>query len=193
MLSPGMIYEPDMKSSFLRDVATNPPVRHMFINGIGDFPLEKCQGDPDPSRSKNREWHMYPTGNGDGLVEKRTLPWPIRITGTGNSGFITLEDVFRAIHLNFQEYITHEEYDLYTIQRKRLITAAYHLRQKALEETRKWPQGPVPVGFVRPVFVEDLVEDGIMRCDYLGSQLMFRGLEISPDEEGYTLFLGPTD
>ncbi|XP_006463595.1 hypothetical protein AGABI2DRAFT_194375, partial [Agaricus bisporus var. bisporus H97] len=41
------------------EFATTPPMRHMFINALGDFPLERCQGDPDPSRSKDKERHMY--------------------------------------------------------------------------------------------------------------------------------------
>lgn len=177
---------------FFDEYATNPPVRHMFINALGDFPLARCQGDPDPARSKNRERHMYSTGHGDEQVEMRTLPWPIRITGTSEgNGYVTLKDVFRGIYKNFQLYIHKEEYELYTIERKRVIGAAYHLRQKLLEEARAWPPFPNIIGWGRPSYSEDWIEEGIMRCDYLGTQLIFRGLEVSPDREGYTLFLGP--
>ncbi|KXN82309.1 hypothetical protein AN958_02741 [Leucoagaricus sp. SymC.cos] len=194
---PSTIWGTDLDFEFQKELATVPPVRHLFINGIGDFPLERCQGDPDPSRRRIQNKSKStttttPDGDGDKNEKRTTLPWPIRVTGNDESnGFITIGNVLRAIYNNFQEYIPAEEYDLYTIQRKRVITAAYHLRQKALEEKRSWPHGPMPLGYVRPVFMEDRIEDGIMRCDYLGSQVMFRGLEVSPDEEGYTLFLGP--
>lgn len=178
--------------SFFGEYATNPPVRHMFINGLGDFPLARCQGDPDPSRGKDKEKYLYNSGNGVERVEMRTLPWPIRITGSSEgNGYITLGDVFRAIHKNFQEYITKDEYEMYTIERKRTITSAYHVRQKVLDEARAWPHLPTLPDWVRPDYAEDWTEDGVMRCDYLGTQAMFRGLEVSPDREGFTLFLGP--
>jgi len=135
---------------------------------------------------------MYRSGQGDERVEMRTLPWPIRIIGTSEgNGYITLKDVFRAIHKNFQEYIPVEEYDLYTIERKRVITSAYHVREKRLEEVRAWPTFPGTASWIHTEHSEDLIEDGFIRCDYLGTQLIFRGLEVSPDKEGYTLFLGP--
>lgn len=166
----------------------------MFINSLGDFPLERCQGDPDPSRSRNKEPHMYNSGiqgSEDERIEMRTLPWPIRVTGTSvNNGYITLRDVFRAIHKNFQEYIPKEEYELYRIERKRSIASAYHQRQMILNEKRSFRPSHM-VGVVFPEISENWIEDGYMRCDYLGSSLLFRGLEISPDKEGYTLFLGP--
>lgn len=191
---PSVIIAPEgFKTNFLDELATNPPVRHLFINAIGDFPLERCQGDPDPARSRNHERHLYQLDNSPEMVEKRTLPWPIRVTGSGAHGYITLNDVLGAIYLNFREYIPVEEHKEFTTERKRIIAAAYHLRQKVLEERRSWPNGPAPVDYVRPVFHEDLIEDGIMRCDYLGSQHMFRGFEMSPDQEGYMLFLGPAN
>jgi hypothetical protein len=189
--SPTIISQYGLNPELLNELATTPPMRHMFINSIADFPLERCQGDPDPQRCKDRSQHLYranPDNPTSDLIEKRTLPWPIRITGSAKHGYITLKDVLQAIYANFQEYIPNDEYDQYTMDRKRLMTAAYHIRQHILEIRRQWPHG---TGFHRSAYHEDRVEEGFMRCDYLGSQLMFRGLEISPDEEGYSLFLGP--
>ncbi|KAF9443735.1 hypothetical protein P691DRAFT_764000 [Macrolepiota fuliginosa MF-IS2] len=184
---------PVVYPDFLDRHATDPPMRHMFINALGDFPLARCQGDPNPSRSRNKERHMYSSGQGDERVEMRTLPWPIRVVGSSEgSRYITLKDVFRAIHDNFQRYITVEEYGMYTIERKRIIASAYHVREKRLEEVRAWPPLPNTAGRVHSEYSEDLIEEGYMRCDYLGTQLVFRGLEVSPDKEGYTLFLGPS-
>jgi len=43
----------------------------------------------------------------------------------------------------------------------------------------------VPVGFVRLLYGEDTIEEGIMRCDYLGLHQTFCGLKISPDKESH--------
>jgi hypothetical protein len=170
--------------------ATDPPIRHMFINALGDFPLERCQGDPDPSRSKDKERHMYNSGIGHEKVELRSLPWPIRITGTSTlGGYITLWDILRTIYLNFQQYMRKEEYELYIIERKRLIASAYHQRKRVLDGKRNYR--PIYGHIPETEIMENYIEDGYMRCDYLGSSLIFRGLEVSPDGIGYTLFVGP--
>ncbi|KAJ3575447.1 hypothetical protein NP233_g1095 [Leucocoprinus birnbaumii] len=92
---------PTATDGFLAELATSPPIRHLFINAIGDFPLGKCQGDPDPLRSRNRQQHLYPQPNSAEFIEKCILPWPIWVTGSGVRAYITLNDVFHAPHVNF--------------------------------------------------------------------------------------------
>lgn len=98
------------------------------------------------------------------------FPWPFIVNSHHETLPVTICDVMCAIKDNFEEHMTQEEVDSLTLPRKDIVFDAYRARTVSL-----WKS----------------VEDGVRRVDYLGPNYMFRGLEPTPDGEGFMIFVGP--
>ncbi|KDQ31835.1 hypothetical protein PLEOSDRAFT_175420 [Pleurotus ostreatus PC15] len=116
--------------------ATHPFLTHMFINAIGDDPIQP-------------------------------FLWPFMVR---NPKGIKCEDVYNAVYENFQEYVSQSEYDDWPQVRQVQCTQAYGARHSS--------RGNRESGFV----------EGIRRVDYLGDNIMFRGLEPNPNIDGFASF-----
>ena len=82
-------------------------------------------------------------------------------------------DVFEVLYESFQRYVGADERERWSGTRKVQADEAYARRLRA--EGLQRGQGQ---------------QDPMKRVDYLGQQVMFRGLEPNPDGEGWMLFLG---
>ncbi|KAF8348433.1 hypothetical protein F5887DRAFT_1071371 [Amanita rubescens] len=94
------------------------------------------------------------------IADDVELPWPILIR---NKYGVTIQDVLQWIHLNFQEYISDDEWNQWPMYLRNMANISYGKRQGI---------------------------DGVKRIDYLGFHSMFRGLEVSDDGNSWYLFVG---
>ncbi|KAF4586911.1 hypothetical protein EYR40_010928 [Pleurotus pulmonarius] len=115
--------------------ATYPFLTHMFINAIGDDPIQP-------------------------------FLWPFMVR---NPKGIKCEDVYNAVYENFQEYVSQSEYDDWPQVRQVQCTQSYGARHSSRANRES--------GFV----------EGIRRVDYLGDNIMFRGLEPNPNIDGWVM------
>lgn len=83
-------------------------------------------------------------------------------------------DVFEVLYESFHRYVGADERERWSGTRKVQADEAYARRLRA-EGVQRGQQGR---------------QDPMKRVDYLGQQVMFRGLEPNPDGEGWMLFLG---
>ncbi|KAL4264066.1 DUF6699 domain-containing protein [Pleurotus pulmonarius] len=120
--------------------ATYPFLTHMFINAIGDDPIQP-------------------------------FLWPFMVR---NPKGIKCEDVYNAVYENFQEYVSQSEYDDWPQVRQVQCTQSYGARHSSRANRES--------GFV----------EGIRRVDYLGDNIMFRGLEPNPNIDGWVMCVGRT-
>jgi hypothetical protein len=101
------------------------------------------------------------------------FPWPVRVT---NPRGVLCIDVFRAVHKNFQAYLTKEEVSKFSTFKLRMVEGACSHRRESRLMGREWSDD----------------EDGLRRVDYLVDRVMFRGLEPSRIEGGsWVLHVGP--
>lgn len=109
---------------------------------------------------------MYIVGVAD--EPAANFPWPFMIT---NPKGITLSNVIDAIYDNLQEFVSTEELSSWPKWKQRHALGAYTARVKSQYRTK--------VGL------------GLRRIDYLGQRNYFRGLEPSPNKDGWLMFVGP--
>lgn len=100
-----------------------------------------------------------------------TFSWPVTAMAHHPALPVTVENVLDALYQNFQEFMTKEELDSLTEQRRQQVLRAYEDRARNLPDIDH--------------------TDGVRRVDFLGDRCIFRGLEPPPDGEGFTLFVGP--
>ena len=103
-----------------------------------------------------------------------SFPWPVTVLPAHTSLPVRVHDVLAALKENFDERLDDTDVAALSADRRGMVHQAY------------WRRVRTPVGGVLPP--ED---DGLRRVDYLGDAIYFRGLEPSPDGEGFVLFLGP--
>ena len=82
-------------------------------------------------------------------------------------------DVFEVLYESFQRYVGVDEWERWSGTKKVQADEVYARRLRT--EGMQKGQGQ---------------QDLMKRVDYLGQQVMFRGLEPNPDGEGWMLFLG---
>ncbi|KAH8830719.1 hypothetical protein DL96DRAFT_1786160 [Flagelloscypha sp. PMI_526] len=117
--------------------------------------------------------HMFVKAVADDNESKR-FPWPFMIKNTEGGFGITVRDVFDTIHRNFNsEYVFASEWESWSYNQKRRARAGYQARIDDLRESRR---------------IEE--PDSLLRVDYLGPYAQFRGLQPSPDGEGWLLCIG---
>ena len=102
------------------------------------------------------------------------FPWPVTVLPHHERLPVLVVDVITALKENFDERLTDEEVDSLSGDRKMMIYQSY------------WRRVRTPIGGCLPGD-----EDGLRRVDYLGGHTYFRGLEPSPDGDGFVLFMGP--
>ncbi|RDB27045.1 hypothetical protein Hypma_005063 [Hypsizygus marmoreus] len=91
------------------------------------------------------------------------FPWPFMVY---NPRGITVGDVFTAIFNNFQQYVSKHEFETWDRTRQFASQLTFEGR---------WGQAK---------------EDGMRRCDFLGTHCWFRGLQPNPNREGWMMFAG---
>ena len=105
---------------------------------------------------------------------QHAFPWPVTVLPHHEALPVLVADVVHALVANFEERLTGDEADALSESRRVMVHQAY------------WRRMRLPVGGRTPAET-----DGLRRVDYLGDAIYFRGLEPSPDGEGFVLFLGP--
>ncbi len=113
-----------------------------------------------PDRAQPATWPMTTEFRISAIADDVELPWPILIR---NKYGVTVQDVLQWIHLNFQEYISDDEWNKWPMYLRNMASTSYDKRQGI---------------------------DGVKRIDYLGFHSMFRGLEVSDDGNSWYLFVG---
>jgi len=101
------------------------------------------------------------------------FPWPVLVR---NPRGVLCVDVFRAVHKNFQAYLTKAEVSKFSAFKLRMVEEACSQRRESRLMGREWNDD----------------EDGLRRVDYLVDRVMFRGLDASTIGGGsWVLHLGP--
>jgi hypothetical protein len=101
------------------------------------------------------------------------FPWPVLVR---NPRGVLCIDVYRAVHKNFQAYLTKDEVSKFSAFKLRMVEEACSQRRESRLMGREWNDD----------------EDGLRRVDYLVDRVMFRGLEPSKIGGGsWVLHLGP--
>jgi len=101
------------------------------------------------------------------------FPWPVLVR---NPRGVLCIDVFRAVHKNFQAYLTKNEVSKFSAFKLKMVEEACNQRREGRLMGREWNDD----------------EDGLRRVDYLVDRVMFRGLEQSKLGGGsWVLHLGP--
>ncbi|KAJ3535749.1 hypothetical protein NM688_g6932 [Phlebia brevispora] len=99
------------------------------------------------------------------------FPWPFIVRSVDYTMPVTVADVVFHIRSNFRQKM--HDHELYALkaERKDILDRAFYTRIGSMETEE--------------------VYRASLRVDYLGSNYVFRGLELSPDGEGFMLFVGP--
>ncbi|KAF8632293.1 hypothetical protein AX15_001947 [Amanita polypyramis BW_CC] len=113
-----------------------------------------------PDRVQPATWPMTTEFRISALADDVELAWPILIRKkTG----VTVQDVLEWIYINFQEYISQNEWEKWPMYLREIAVISYDKRRGV---------------------------DGVKRIDYLGFHSMFRGFEQSADGDSWYLFVG---
>lgn len=112
---------------------------------------------------------MFINAIGDDPIQPFLWPFMVR-----NPEGIKCEDIYNAVYENFQQYVSQSEYYDWPQVRQIQVTKAYRARLSSRSNHNS--------GFV----------EGIQRVDYLGDNIMFRGLEPNPNIDGWVMFVGRT-
>lgn len=127
----------------------------------------------DADRAQPATWpfltHMYFNAVlGD---DARRFPWPFTVY---NPRGIKVGDILTEIHFNFEVPVQDAEFASWPWYRKQAARRTLDQRNRS-----------------RRVSGISFVADRMRRCDALGAQMFFRGIEPSIDGAGWTIVFGP--
>ena len=142
----------------------------VFYEPEGTIPLEAADRAQPATYPLLTEMYIDTVGDDP----SRTFLWPFPIH---NPNGILCQDVFEAICVNFEQYISQDEYDSWPESLQNRCTRSYNAR---LATANSWNPELSPPS-----------NDGLRRIDYMGDRFMFRGLEPHPNDSSWTLFVGP--